>query len=183
MCRVLANRPLRRFAPPPLTYGRKEDGALLTRAKADCFHLLSPPKLGGVPEGGGSLSFAPSGYFSSSHQGSILLYRPLRPLGTSPNLGEECGCGFTTRARPWGGMVMCTSTTRAQLWVGKVNYTILPFAACHVVMRLPLCCHVLPVKHKLCKIGIANQNNSVNACRFRRKVVPLHRNSTEGMGD
>ena len=113
----------------------------------------------------------------------LLLYRPLRPLGTSPNLGEEGGCGFTTRARPWGGMVMCTSTTRAQLWVGKVNYTILPFAACHVVMRLPLCCRVLPVRHKLCKIGIANQNNSVNACRFRRKVVPLHRNSTEGMGD
>ena len=69
------------------------------------------------------------------------------------------------------------------LWIGKVNYTILSFAACHVVTRLSLCCYVLPVRHKLCKIGIANQNNSVNACRFRRKVVPLHRNSTEGMGD
>ena len=100
-----------------------------------------------------------------------------------PNLGEESGCGFTTRVHLWGGMVMCTSTTRAHLWIGKVNYTILPFAACHVVTRLSLCCHVLPVRHKLCKIGIANQNNSVNACRFRRKVVPLHRNSTEGMGD
>ena len=146
--------------------------------------MLSPPKLGGVPEGGGGLSFVPSGYFCSSHQGSILLYRPLRRFAPPrPSLGEERGCGFTTRARLWGGMVMCTSATRAHLWVGKVNYTILPFAACHVVMRLPLCCHVLPVKHKLCKIGIANQNNSVNACRFRRKVVPLHRNSTEGMGD
>ena len=166
---MLANGPLRRFAPPPLTWGRKEDGALLTSTKEGCFHLLSPPKLGGVPEGGGGLSFVPSGYFCSSHQGSILLYRPLRRFAPPrPNLGEERGCWFTTRAH---------------LWIGKVNYTILPFAACHVVTRLPLCCHVLPVRHKLGKIGIANQNNSVNACRFRRKVVPLHRNSTEGMGD
>ena len=173
MCRVLANGPLRPLGTSPnlgeergcwfttraLSLGRKVDGALLTRAKADCFHLLSPPQVRGSTRRGRESVLCAVWLFQFVTSRKLLLYRPLRPLGTSPNLGEEGGCGFTTRARPWGGMVMCTSTTRAQLWVGKVNYTILPFAACHVVMRLSLCCHVIPVRHKLCKIGIANQNN------------------------
>lgn len=33
------------------------------------------------------------------------------------------------------------------------------------------------------KLHLIILNNHSNACRFRGKVVTLHRNSTEGMGD
>ena len=63
---------------------------------------LCPPKIGVTsPQGGGGMTTAVPALRS--------FYRPLRPSGTSPNLGEESGGGLTYRFQVLGTPLLCPS--------------------------------------------------------------------------
>ena len=73
----------------------------------------------------------------------MLANGPLRPLGTSPNLGEEGGCGFTMCARPWVGKWLWAYYTCSPL--GKkgdvyVYYAPSPLGRKGELHHITICC-------------------------------------------
>ena len=71
---------------------------------------LCPPKIGVTsPQGGGGMTNGNVKTENGNPSLAAHLYRPLRPSGTSPNLGEESGCGLTYRFQVLGTPLLCPS--------------------------------------------------------------------------